>query len=193
MYKKILFSILLINSVVAFSQNEVEEPKHIEDVEIEVTDKWLEKINWVDFETAISMRDESPKKIFMFVYTPWCNFCNLTKETLLIDDQFAQTINDEYIPVKFDAESMDTIHFLDLDFVFQEESGYHELPIVFSQGELAFPTMFFFNEDLKLVSTVKGFQENIIEFTDYVDYIGNDSYLTIPWIDYEKEEQNKSN
>ncbi len=158
--------------------------------EVVVSTEWENKINWVDFETAIEMREQSAKKIFMFLYTPWCDFCNMTKESLLIDDQFAEVINDEFIPVRFDAETTDTIRFLDNDFVLQEESGYHELPIIFSQGEMSFPTMFFFNENLKLVSTVKGFQENIPEFTDYVDYIGNDSYLSIPWTDYEPKNEN---
>ncbi len=146
---------------------------------------WEKKIQWVDLQTALDEQKEHPKKIFMFLHTPWCNFCREVKQSLLIDDDFAKTINEEFIPVKFNAESTDTIRFLDHEFVNQEESGYHELPIIFSQGKMSFPTMFFFNEDMKLVSTVKGNQENIPEFTDYVHYIGSDAYKTTPWVEYE--------
>ncbi len=42
-------------------------------------------IEWLDFETAIQKHQESPKKIFIDMYTDWCGWCKKwTKKPLLI-------------------------------------------------------------------------------------------------------------
>ncbi len=145
---------------------------------------WLEKIKWVDFNTAMALREKQNKKIFMFTYTQWCEFCQYAENHLLIDDQFVAEINEHYIPILFDAETDEIIKFAGVELKKQEESGYHELPIIFANGKLKFPSMFFFNEDMKLISSVNGIQDNEEEFATYAHYLSSDAYLHESWSDY---------
>lgn len=143
------------------------------------------EIQWVSYEDAVEMQKESPKKIFMFVYTDWCDFCNYTKETLLTYPPFVDAINDQFIPVKFNAEQTAKVDFNGHELGIQEESGYHYLPIILMEGKMEFPGFVFFNEELQVISKHGGVKEDVADFTTYVDYIGSDSYKKMKWTDYQ--------
>jgi len=142
------------------------------------------EIEWVSYEHAIKIQEMTNKKIFMFVYTDWCDFCNYTKETLLKYQPFVDAINDQFIPVRFNAEQTGVVDFKGHELGIQDESGYHLLPIILMDGYMEFPGFIFLNEDLQVISKQGGVKEDVIDFTDYANYIGSDSYKKVKWLDY---------
>lgn len=142
------------------------------------------EIKWVDFEDAIAMQKEKPSKIFLFVYTDWCDYCKYTKETLLKHQPFIDAVNNDFIPVQFNAEQTKEVHFMGHDLGIQEDSGYHYLPIILMEGKMEFPGFLFINEQTQVVSKQNGVKDDVNDFTDYVRYIGSDAYLSTKWLDY---------
>ncbi len=143
------------------------------------------QIQWVDYEEAMQLQEDTGKKLFMFIYTDWCDFCNYTKQTLLEFPPFIDAINDQFIPVKFNAEQTEKVDFKGYELGIQEESGYHMLPIILLDGKMEFPSFIFFNEDMQIISRQGGVKEDVLDFTEYANYIGTDAYKTVKWADYE--------
>ena len=49
--------------------------------------------------------------MFIDVYTDWCGWCKHMMKTTFANKGIANYINTQYIPVRFDAETLDTITF----------------------------------------------------------------------------------
>lgn len=147
----------------------------------------LENVNieWQDLEESLKDNPEQ-KNLFIFIYADWCEYCKKTVETTLSNEEFANCINEQFIPIKLNANSYETIHILDTDFEYDEESGYHGLPIVLLGGTMKFPTMMFMTPDFGEISKISGHQSDLEGLIKYIDYIGTNKYKEISWADYIK-------
>ena len=66
-----------------------------------------EKIQWMDFEEAVSACTKQPKKIFVDVYTNWCGWCKKMDQTTFADPEVAKYMNENYYAVKFFFKAAD--------------------------------------------------------------------------------------
>lgn len=123
-----------------------------------------QEINWVTFEEAVALQKKEPRKIIMDVYTNWCGPCKLLDKNTFQNKDVAEYINKHYYAVKFNAEGNSTITYKDNTFT---NPGYDETkanrrnsPHQFSSflQVRAYPTIAFFDEDLKMITPVTGYQ-----------------------------------
>ena len=106
------------------------------------------KIHWMDFESAVAASQKQPKKMFIDVYTDWCGWCKKMDASTFMDDSVAAYINANYYPVKFNAESKDTIRFLiRYLFLFRIIKAMN-WPSLYSTGKWVIPPMFFWTRNL---------------------------------------------
>ncbi|CAG5080068.1 thioredoxin family protein [Parvicella tangerina] len=72
-----------------------------------------EGINWMTWDEMIAQRekDEVKKKVFIDFTTGWCGWCKKMDATTFKDPNIINYMNQKYYPVKFDAETRDTIEF----------------------------------------------------------------------------------
>lgn len=70
-----------------------------------------QEIKWMTFNEAIAAQKKNKKPIFMDVYTAWCGPCKLLDSRTFSDEKFAEFINKNYNPVKFNAEGNEEIAF----------------------------------------------------------------------------------
>lgn len=99
--KILLLFVLFVNSV--FSQSIMQENK-TKSVAPEY------KIKWYTFEEASVEYQKSAKPFFIDLYTDWCGWCKKMDASTFQDPIIANYLNTFFYPVKFNAESKDTVN-----------------------------------------------------------------------------------
>ena len=70
-----------------------------------------QEIAWMSMDQALLAQQQTPKKIFMDVYTTWCGPCKLLDKNTFKNKSVVDYVNDNYYAVKFNAEGNDIINF----------------------------------------------------------------------------------
>src|SRR6478736_5236100 len=86
-------------------------------------------IKWMSFEEAIEKSKTEKRKIFIDVYTDWCGWCKVMDKKTFSEAKVAKILNEEFYPVKFNAEQRGNVVFngTTFKFVASGNNGYHEL------------------------------------------------------------------
>ena len=69
-------------------------------------------VKWMSITDALEKVKTQPKPIIMDFYTDWCGWCKRMMQTTYANPSLAQYINANFYPVKFNAETKDTIEYL---------------------------------------------------------------------------------
>ena len=117
-----------------------------------------EPVNWISFETLEAQLQSQPKKVMIYFYADWCEFCKKMEADVYSKPEIVQLINAEYYAVKFDAESRDTIHFGGKVFLNLNQGksrvANHQLADLLAQDEnnkVTLPALVFFDEKFNLI------------------------------------------
>lgn len=145
------------------------------------------KIQWMSLEEAIEKSATEPKKIIVDVYTSWCKWCDKMEEITFSDPKIAQHINENFYPVKFNAEQTEEIKFKEKSYGFTKNGkrGYHDLAKELMGGRLSFPTVVFLDEDQNLIQCVVGFKTPQ-QFEQISSYFADDHYRKVPWSSFQQ-------
>lgn len=68
-----------------------------------------DKIEWLDFETAIDRNQKNKKYIFIDIYTDWCGWCKKMDASTFVHPEVVTYLNENCYSVKMNAESKDPI------------------------------------------------------------------------------------
>ena len=135
----------------------------------------VEKINWLSFEEAVKLAEKNPKDLFIDVYTNWCGWCKVMDKNTFSKPEIIKYVNKNFYPVKFNAESRDTVRFQGSKFVFVNAGrrGYHQLAAALLNNRLAYPTVVFLVDNFSTAFQHAGYQkpENLNVLLRY--YAGN--------------------
>ncbi|MGC9331447.1 MAG: thioredoxin family protein, partial [Bacteroidales bacterium] len=108
------------------------------------------KIHWMDFETAIEKQKQDSKIIMVDMYTDWCGWCKKLEKETFSHPEIAAYINRNFHPVKFNAETTDTITYYGETFI-NKGSGNratHQLAYVISNSKkISYPSTVFIDEN----------------------------------------------
>ncbi len=104
-------------------------------------------IKWYDIETAMELYKQNPKPIMIDVYTDWCGWCKYMMKTTFANKNLASYINTYFYPVRFDAETKDTVYFQGKQYVNHGKT--HDLALYLLDNRPAYPTLVFFDRQLK--------------------------------------------
>lgn len=154
-------------------------PKKSENLDAESVSKEGE-IQWLTPEEAELKTKTVPKKIIMDVYTDWCGYCKLMDKNTFANKAVAAYINENFYPVKFNAESREEVTFAGHHF--KNSGRTHEFATALQVS--GYPSVLFFDENLKLVVMSPGYldakdmmkhlkymAENHYKKTDYETYM----------------------
>ena len=147
-----------------------------------------EKIKWYSFEEAVELNKTNPKKLFIDLYTDWCGWCKKMDATTFSDPMIVEYMNENYYPVKFDAESTKPITFNDQEFVNENPNGRrssHELAKTLLRGKMSYPSYVFLNKKNELITVVPGYL-SAAKFEPILHYFGEDAYLSKEWPVFQK-------
>ncbi len=143
-------------------------------------------IKWMSFEEAVKQSELKPKKIFIDVYTHWCGWCKKMDATTFKEDTVVNYINENYYAVKLDAETKDTIHFREKEFVFVKEYKANELAISLLSGKMGYPSYILLDEKFTLMTPpVQSYLEKE-DLMPLLIFFGDNIYKEKSWEDYQK-------
>jgi thioredoxin-related protein len=104
-------------------------------------------VKWMSIEEALEKTKTQPKPIILDFYTDWCGWCKKMMQTTYASPGLAQYINMNFYPVKFNAESKDTIEYLGQKYGPSSDApkAAHNLAIKLLQGKMMYPSTLFLN------------------------------------------------
>jgi thioredoxin-related protein len=161
--KILIVNIILLTSLQLFSQQQ--EPV---------------KIHWMDFSTAVEKQKEVPKPIFIDMYTEWCGWCKKLDASTFENSSIITYLNNNYYPVKFDAETHDTINYKGRDYVNKNSTkrSTHELALELMDNKPSYPSIIYIDDKSKANRTAgymdaKKLEPLLIFFAERIYYTTN--------------------
>ncbi len=151
-----------------------------------------EKVIWRDWEDFVEADLGRDRKVVLKVYTKWCTWCQRMDSQTFSDPQIAAFLNEEFFPVKFDAETKKDIKYngKTYSFVSTGKRGHHELAATLLRGRLSYPTIIFLDENGEYIQSIVGFKSPE-EFEMILTYFYGDYHKTKPWSSFKRDYQSR--
>lgn len=134
-----------------------------------------EAINWMSWEEAMTAMENSPKKVFIDVYTDWCGWCKRMDAQTFTDPQVIEYMNQHFYAVKFDAEGSEPAEYKGRTLQFRSDvgrRGAHELAIMLLNGRLGYPSFVYLDENQDPLKVSPGFKTPDILMAEMQTVVG---------------------
>ena len=118
------------------------------------------KMKWYTIEEVQALNEKSPKPLLVDVYTDWCGWCKVMDKKTFSDAAIQEYIQENFYPVKFNAEQKSAIEFggKTYNFVPGGRRGHNELASYLLKGRLGYPSFAFLNSDYNHLHITVGFK-----------------------------------
>lgn len=140
-------------------------------------------IEWLTVEQATQLMDQEPKKLLINISTDWCLPCKQMEETTLKNPSLVQYIQQQFYPVKFNAELNETLDFNGEVYEYNPNfgrNGVHNLALYLTDGNMIYPTIAVLDEYSENPQQVSGFQ-SVNDLQLFLHYFGEDYYKSLDW------------
>lgn len=139
-------------------------------------------VNWLTWEEADKRSGSEKRKFMVDLYTDWCGWCKKMDAATYEKGYISEFINDNYYPVKFNAEMKEDVVFKGktYSFVSSGQRGYHALAAEITKGRLGYPTVVFLDENMEVIQAISGFR-GPDEFERILQYFAQDYHKKMSW------------
>jgi len=141
-------------------------------------------VKWMTWEEAVEKNKTEKKKIFVDVFTDWCGWCKVMDKNTFTEAQVAKILNEDFYPVKFNAEQAADVIFNNVTFKFvamEGGRGVHQLAAALLNNQLSYPNFVFLDEEFKIIPLIPGYQSlpgyrKPEEFHFFLTYVTDEIY-----------------
>ncbi len=116
-----------------------------------------DEIQWMGFEELEDSLKIEAKPVIIYFYTDWCVYCKKMDRNAFKDPEIVANLNNEFYPVKMDAESLEEIKFDGQVFINKQartkRNGIHEIPILLATRKnkpMSFPVVMVLDENFRV-------------------------------------------
>jgi thioredoxin-related protein len=178
MFQKIILGLILIAASSLTSLGQVKT--------VALAEAGDSPVAWMTFEEALEKSKTEKRKIFIDVYTDWCGWCKVMDKNTFSEPNVAKILNEQFYPVKFDAEQKEDVVFNGTTFKFvpSGNKGYHQLAAALLNNQLSYPTVVFLDEEFRMIQPLAGYQK-APEFHKIIQFIGEDHYKKTKWDEWQ--------
>lgn len=140
-------------------------------------------IKWTTIDAALTANKKDNKKfIFVHLYTDWCGWCKKMDENTFQDGGVATLINNNFTPVKFNAENQNPVEYKGKTYNFNKTGsrGANQLALDLGSigGKLGYPTLVILDENGNKLQAFPGFKDTET-ITAILKYFISGSYKTM--------------
>jgi len=143
-------------------------------------------IKWYSLQQALDLNKETPKLIFIDVYTDWCGWCKKMDAATFSEPYIAKYMNEKYYCVKLDAEGHDTITYMGKTFSNPNPNGRrstNQIAALLLQNKMSYPSYVFMNEQNQVLTVVNGYIE-APKFDPIIHWFGERAYKSQSYQEY---------
>lgn len=144
-----------------------------------------DEIKWYTWEEAAELSKTAPKKVFIDLYTDWCGWCKKMDKSTFQDPEVVKYLNDNFYPVKFNAERKDDITWSDKTFKFVKAGrrGYHQLAYALLDGRMGYPAFVTLDESFARIMISPGYKKAPQLMKELV-FAKDEKYIEMTFDDY---------
>lgn len=148
-----------------------------------------ESIKWYTWDEAIELNKTAPKKVFIDLYTDWCGWCKRMDATTFKEKDIAKYLNENFYPIKFNAEQKEQIDFNGTEFKFidQGRRGVHQLAYALLDGRLGYPAFVMLDESFARIMISPGYKKPEQLFKE-LKFTKEEVYKEMSWEDFNSSE-----
>lgn len=144
-------------------------------------------VKWLSLKEAQEKNKVLSKPFIIDVYTDWCGWCKHMIKTTYSNPGIASYINTHFYPVKFDAETKDTIEYNGKIYkpLSSQPRTAHELAVKFLGSKLSYPSTIFVTNNYEYNLLTQGFLEDK-KLEPFLVFMVENAWQTSPFEEFEK-------
>ena len=156
------------------------------------------QVKWYTLSQAVEAQKKTPKKIFIDFYTDWCAPCRIMDKNTYGHPVIAAYLNEQYYPVKFNAESPETVKIFGRTYRNEnyksgaKKNSMHEFTRYMNVN--AVPSAVFLDDNGNPITILQG-ALSAKELEPYLPFIANDDYKKLKtreeWETFQKKFRSK--